>query len=165
MNNNQDKKRHGQALKRALYRKKLCIDDCCGRARKLNADEIAQALDCSKSYAHKLVNGQAKLSTANKELLLYKFLGVIPGFEGYYMSDNTITAPNGYQIQIADLENISLMSQLIRSYERDTRDLKEEIKRLQARIEWQNAKLAQPEQLRKYTNSRVIRYPFNKKEA
>lgn len=156
MKKNQVKKT-GAMLRRELRRKKLLITD--GNAgTKINADQLANALQITRSHAHKIINGAAKLTPANNELLQFKFLGKIPDFDGYYITPDGIRAPNDYMITIADMENISLTSQLLGSYERDNETLREEIEILKARIEWLNQKLAQPERLRKYTGPRVVKF-------
>lgn len=143
--------------KRLLRRKKLEISDG-RRAARLNADQIKTALSCSTSHAHRLINGENTLSAAHRELLLYKHLGVIPGCPGYYLEADGIRAPNGYLIGTADLENISLVHQLVNTLTTENQTLKAEVEQLQARIAWQNAKLAQPDKLRKLTGPRVVAF-------
>lgn len=143
--------------KRELKRKKLHISDG-NRSSALNATQIKDALGCSMSQAHRLINGENALSDSNRELLLYKHLGVISGCPGYYLESEGIRSPNGYLIGTADLENVSLVNQLVNSLTLENQTLKDEIEQLKARIEWQNAKLAQPHNLQKLTGPRVVKF-------
>lgn len=150
--------------KRELRRKKLHISDG-NRSAALNATQIKDGLGCSLSQAHRLINGENQLSDSNRELLLYKYLGVISGCPGYYLEPEGIRAPTGYLIGTADLENISLVNQLVNSLTLENQTLREEIEQLKARIEWQNQKLTLPEYLRKHTGPRVVRFKDHDKKA
>jgi len=165
MKKNQDKKTGKSAALRRANAKKLHLSDGW-RQKTYTSDELVELLHISRAHAYRIIKDPEQLTPTLKELLIYKTMGAIPSFgAGWYLVEDGLSAPNGYVFSPVDLENWTMVQQLLALAHADNRKLQEQVAELLERVEHLQARLSTPDHLRKWNNPKVVHYDFTKRKT
>lgn len=142
--------------RRYVQQKKLNLTAYGVPGRFLTAQEIQSMGLVSRAHAYKIINDPDKyLSSQVKELLTIKVLGQIPGWELGWRFDSAnqaLITPDGKSLNCAELENFSMVQQLLSHWETLARDNESQLATQKARIQELENRLKLPPELHLYVN-------------
>ena len=142
--------------RRYVQSKKLNLESFGLPGRFLTASEVSALGLVSRAHAYKIIADPDKyLSAQVKELLTIKVLGQIPGWQPGWRFDSasqSLITPDGKPVHCDDLENFSMVQQLLRQWETLARDKETELADQKRRIQELEARLKLPRELRLYVN-------------
>lgn len=145
--------------RRYVKSKKLNLESIGLPGRFLNAKEVSAMGLVTLAHAYKIIaNPDKYLSVQVKELLTIKVLGQVPGWRPGWRFDSasqSLITPDGKTVHCDDLENFSMVQQLLRQWETLARDKETELADQKKRIQELENRLKLPRELRLYVNDSI----------